>query len=381
MTTRERLLTALKREKPDRLPATTHELIPYFLKDFEGGISETDFFKQFKLDQTCWIHHLTAASKKDRKMEISDELYQPVFESDSWLISAELLRTHPYRCVRYTVTTPKGTLSTVLETNAYTSWVREHLIKDKHDIDIIAEYAPVPICDITQVRQDAKTVGNKGLIRGVIPGFDFYGQPGCWQDAACLYSVSDLILATFDDPEWVHTLLSVMETRKMLYIKSLSGAPFDIIELGGGDASTTVISPKIFNEFVGPYDQSLIAAAHEVGQRIVYHTCGGMMPILENIASMGTDAMETFTPHSMGGDTDLAEAKRRIGDKVCMIGGLDQNRFFTAARPKEVEEEVFRCFHEAGEGGGFIIAPSDHFFAANAELIQAFSRAVHQCTY
>ena len=44
---------------------------------------------------------------------------------------------------------------------------------------------------------------------------------------------------------------------------------------------------------------------------------------------MGPDAMETFTPPDMGGDVDLAEAKRRIGDKVCMIGGFDQFHFFT----------------------------------------------------
>jgi len=115
-----------------------------------------------------------------------------------------------------------------------------------------------------------------------------------------------------------------------VFIRSLKGAKYDLIELGGGDASTTVISPEIFNEFVAPYDASLIELAHQVGQRIVYHTCGGMMPILEDIVAMKPDAMETFTPVGMGADVDLAEAKRRIGDKVCMIGGFDQFHFFTA---------------------------------------------------
>jgi len=42
---------------------------------------------------------------------------------------------------------------------------------------------------------------------------------------------------------------------------------------------------------------------------------------------MNPDAMETFTPPGMGGDVDIAEAKRRIGDRVCMIGGFDQFHF------------------------------------------------------
>ena len=127
----------------------------------------------------------------------------------------------------------------------------------------------------------------------------------------------------------MHTLLQMLHRRKRIFVESLQGARYDLLELGGGDASTTVISPTIFENFVAPYDADLIAAAHAAGQRIVYHTCGGMMPILETIAAMQPDAMETFTPKQMGGDVRLAEAKRRIGDKVCMIGGFDQFHHFT----------------------------------------------------
>jgi uroporphyrinogen-III decarboxylase len=132
---------------------------------------------------------------------------------------------------------------------------------------------------------------------------------------------------------------------------------------------------------VAPYDATLIAAAHETGQRIVYHTCGGMMPILEQIAGMGPDAMETFTPPDMGGDVDLAEAKRRIGDKVCMIGGFDQFHFFSGCTAKETRAEVRRCFQTAGQGGGYILSPSDHFFDADPALVAAFSDEAQRCTY
>jgi uroporphyrinogen-III decarboxylase len=161
----------------------------------------------------------------------------------------------------------------------------------------------------------------------------------------------------------------------------MKGAAYDLNELGGGDASSTVISPRVFDEFVAPYDEPIIAAAHEAGQRIVYHTCGGMMPILERVAEMKPDAMETFTPRAMGGDTDLAEAKRRIGERVCMIGGFDQFHFFTGCTPEATRREVRRCFATAGEGGGYILSPSDHFFEADLRLIEAFADEARQCVY
>ncbi len=161
----------------------------------------------------------------------------------------------------------------------------------------------------------------------------------------------------------------------------LKGARYDLLELGGGAASSTVISPKLFDRFVAPYDAELIELAHQAGQRIVYHTCGGMMPLLERLADMKPDAMETFTPPDMGGDMRLAEAKARIGDRVCFIGGFDQGHYFKDCTPDQTRAEVRRCFEEAGPNGGYILSPSDHFFDAEPDLIAAFADEARRCVY
>ncbi|HDL18288.1 MAG TPA: hypothetical protein ENH29_04485, partial [Bacteroidetes bacterium] len=275
----------------------------------------------------------------------------------------------------------KGELSMVLQSNEYTSWVAEYPVKEKSDIDLIGEFITAPNCDVRSVDEEAENFGNRGLVRGHICCFDVFGQPGTWQDAACIVGIERLILATYDDPRWVHELLKILQNRKKIFIRSLKGAKYDLLELGGGDASSTVISPKIFDQFVASYDSELIDLAREAGQRIVYHTCGGMMPLLERIADMKPDAMETFTPAAMGGDTNLAEAKRRIGDQVCMIGGFDQFHFFKNCSPEKTRKEVRRCFAEAGENGGYILCPSDHFFDAEPELIEAFADEARRCAY
>ena len=231
------------------------------------------------------------------------------------------------------------------------------------------------------MNQKADAYGDSALIRGNINCFDLYGQPGCWQDACVLFGVEEMIMETFDDPAWVHAFLGILRDRKVKFADSLRGARFDVLEHGGGDASSTVISPSIFETFVAPYDREVIAHARSAGQRVTYHTCGGMMPLLEQLVGLGSNALETFTPAAMGGDMDLAEAKRRIGDQVCFIGGFDQNRFFTTATPAETRAEVRRCFAEAGAGGGFILSPSDHFFEASPELLHAFSDEARRCTY
>lgn len=385
MNSRERMLNALSRKETDRLPVTTHHIMPSFLKNYMDGITDQDFFDHFGLDPIKWIIAFTFDPVRG---EYFDPLHSEIgfleahrICTDNWRFSFDEIPEQANPTRRMNIITPEKTLSMVLQSNEHTTWLCDHVIKEKTDIEILAKYMPAPKCDVAAVNSAADEFGERGLIRGHIPPFDGFGQPGCWQDAACMYGIENLITAALQDPEWVHSFLKILMERKKIFIQSLKGAKYDILELGGGDASTTVISPDIFDEFVAPYDSSLIACAHEAGQRIVYHTCGGMMPILENIAGMKPDAMETFTPTAMGGDIILKEAKQRIGEKVCMIGGFDQFHFFTGCTEEETRREVRRCFEAAGEGGGFILSPSDHFFEADLKLLHAFADEALKCVY
>jgi len=397
MTSRERLLTALRRGVPDRLPVTTHHLMPSFLRA-AGFATDREFFDRYDLDAIHWIAPLVpdvaGGVEPDSAADPLVESWS--FVSDQWRVERERtaqwgqtpfrfgpgeMGSDPVSTTRYRCITPRGTLSMALQDDGRTVWVAERLVKNKHDVDLIADFAPVPRCDPAPVHAAVSTLGQRGIVRGAVPGFALYGQPGCWQDAAVLVGIEALILATYDDPEWVLALLGILRDRKLAFLNSTAGVPFDLLELGGGDASSTVISPSIFRRFVAPFDAPLIAAAHAAGQRIVYHTCGGMMPLLERIADMQPDAMETFTPPEMGGDARLAEAKDRVGRRVCLIGGFDQGHHFVGCSPDDTRRAVRACFEQAGAGGGFILAPSDHFFEADDGLLRAFADEARACRY
>jgi uroporphyrinogen-III decarboxylase len=382
MTSRARLLAALERRAPDRLPVTTHHLMSSFLE--AGGFAdEMAFFDRYGLDAIRWTTPLTAEAAAgfgpDPGWQARLESWS--FVSDSWRVTRESVPDPDYATTRYRCVTPAGTLSMVLQDDGRTTWVAERLVKDKRDVDVLARYAPVPLCEAAPVHEAVRAVGSRGIVRGAVPGFAVYGQPGCWQDAAVLFGIEPLILETFADPVWVETLLAVLRDRKLAFLHSTTGVPFDLLELGGGDASSTVISPPIFDRFVAPFDAPLIEAAHAAGQRIVYHTCGGMMPLLERLADMRPDALETLTPPDMGGDMRLAEAKARVGSRVCLIGGFNQVHHLVGCSADDTGRAVRRAFDEAGAGGGFILAPSDHFFEAEDTLLQAFADEARACVY
>ena len=146
MNSRERLLTALAGGVPDRLPVTTHHLMPSFLINYLDGASEEEFFDLFDLDPIRWVWDLKPNEECGDYWLPSDADKRWIC-SDNWRIEAKELTESRNNATRYDIVTPGGTLSTVLEETHHTAWVVERLVKNKTDIELIQNYAPIPICD------------------------------------------------------------------------------------------------------------------------------------------------------------------------------------------------------------------------------------------
>lgn len=361
MTSRERMLTALERGIPDRVPATVHQWQPFHLDTYLGGMSDVEAFRRFGLDASLARFPLQPSTSPDWIVE-QQEIYAPEGE----------------RRWRFTVTTPGGALSHVVGQNPITRWNITHLMKRPEDLELVDRYMPVPKMDRDSLHHDVEELGQDGIVRGFVWG----EQGGCWQHACCLYGTQEMILAAADDRAWVHAFLQSLWRKKERFIaESLDGVPYDLIETGGGAASSTVISPRYFREFCLPYDRRMHDALHALGHRVVYHTCGGMMPILDLIADNGCDASETLTPPAMGGDARPCELKDRIGDDVALIGGIDQQTYLEIGTPRQIRHHVRDMFDAYGRGGGYIMSPSDHFFHVPPANLDAYAAAARECEY
>lgn len=187
-------------------------------------------------------------------------------------------------------------------------------------------------------------------------------------------------MAALDNPGWMHHVMDSLLKKKLAVIDRTGRIELDLVETGGGAGSSTVISPALHREFCLPYDRIQHEALHNAGTKTVYHLCGGMMPLLEIVAENGTDGLETMTPPEMGGDCNLEEAAKRVGDRLFFIGGFNQNAGFEKGNPDVIKEMVYKL-HAACPDGGYICSPSDHFFFGDPENIRAFVEAAKKCIY
>ena len=373
MTAKQRMMRAIHRERPDRLPVSIHQWQQYHLDTYMGGVDALTAFKMTGLDAA--IQYFEAMGQFWIPNAEKYVVQTPQWREDITVVSDEPAN----KVLHHTITTPRGTLTYKTAGNLTTTWITEYLIKRPEDIDLIDQYMPVATLDKKRIAETYDAIGDAGILRGFVWG----DQAGCWQHACCLMDVQDLILQTFDNPDWVHHLMKILLDKKLRFIdESLRGARFDLIETGGGAASDTVISPALHREFCLPYDRQIHRALHDAGHISTYHTCGGMMHILDLIVANETDASETLTPPGTGGNiTDPAKVRQAFAGKVAMIGGMDQFNVITDGTAEQIRAEVRRLFDGYGRDGGYILSMSDHFFDAPVDNLKTYAAAARECTY
>lgn len=366
MTSRERMLTALNNGRPDRLPCQVHGWMQHYLNRYLGGADWWEAYERFGLDYALYVSPRYVY--EDRQQE-------------HWQVDRQELGTDADGNRRWsqTITTPKGVLRSAGAHNEITGWETEHLIKSVSDFELWEAYCPLPVAvDLSELRATRDRLGDRGIIRShpFSPG---QGSP--WQSFCTMIGTEKAILLGMDAPDTLHQILESILQRTLAVTALWAGTPADMVEVGGGAGSSTVISPAFYREFGLPYDQRQNRLFHALGLKVVNHFCGGLMPMLDLVVESGADGLETMTPPAMGGDCDLREASRRVGDSLFFIGGFDQNAGFESGTPERARELVFACFEATRDHAGYILCPSDHFFHGDPACVKAFADAARACVY
>lgn len=167
--------------------------------------------------------------------------------------------------------------------------------------------------------------------------------------AAALRGTDVLARDLFKNPGLAHRLLKVSLDAALALTEALSAAGAVPI-LVDPVASGSVLSPKLFREFAAPYIEPLHARIRALGSPPILHICGRTHLLFEAMADLAPAALSLDK-------ADLGEAKRRIGNRVCLMGNVTPTETLLNGTPDDVDREARACIAAAGDSpGGFILA-------------------------
>ena len=344
MTPRQRLLAVLERRRPD--------CVPIYLR----GVSPFG-------DRMNWMgrHHPSYERLRRLAFEGSDIIHSVGLDSGVFLSAAktEVVESVVFEDAEWTDTetrieTPRGPLRRVLR-KAKSAWfedVIEHYIKSDDDYErfLSLPYAP-PRPEVAAVVQAAdREVGDRGIVA--------VGMPSVISFMHELLGSSLLAMWSVLERDRLRTLANLFQERMLDYVAHLlDGGAGPLFAYAGPElALPPLMSPADFREFVRDADKPIHDLVHSRGRSTWVHSHGKLDSCLEDFAEMGADILEPIEVPP-GGNVSLADAKRRVGKRVILMGNMPYEALLEWPLDR-IEAKVKADCAEAMEGGGFIMMPA-----------------------
>ena len=316
MTSRQRLLCALRRGTPDRVPVA-----PF-------GMGRSD--PESELGQQL--------------IECTDIFLDVYCEGDAVLGRAARVHTETEGDQTITVyETPQGPLQSVRRRTAITSAQVKFACQSAEDADKILAmpYEPVQV-DTHKYHYRSEKLGEKGLV------MVSSGDGVNW--VAEMFSPQDFCLLWADAPQKMIEFVEVATERLCYYYRQLCEAGVKALRIYGGEYVSVQLGPQAYQQLVVEPDRRLVDIIHEYDGITYFHNHGPMTRYYDQLLQIGIDAIDPLEAPPWG-DCDIAEAKQRIGHRICLVGNLDDMEVLSKLPTETVLQMGRELINKAGPDG------------------------------
>lgn len=337
MTHKERVMTALNREKPDRCPmqiSFTPEFADRLRKEIDiagkkihnphGGGNTYELERS--LDEDMLLSSVGWANSYYQ----NNDTY-----TDEWGIEFRLAEYEtPFGKGKYT----EMTGFPLAEDNAVDSYIapdpkRPELYKDAEDL--------------------LRNYGKDYWIVGVTVTTIF-------ETAWALRGLTPMLMDFVVDPDLANKILDIPYNYHLTAAKKLVEMGVDMIWTGDdvGTQTGMMISPELWRKFFKPRMANYFSSLKAInpGLKIAYHSDGNIEPIIPDLIEIGLDILNPVQPACM----DPEKLKNKYGDKLCFWGTIDEQHTLPFGSSEDVRKEVLKRLKTIGRDGGLIIGPTHH---------------------
>lgn len=171
----------------------------------------------------------------------------------------------------------------------------------------------------------------KEMCGGEIPVLGYLQAP--FRHASMLRSPEKILTDIYKSPQCVKGLLELCVSTQIKWGTALIQAGADVLFISDPMSSSDMISPQIWMKFAQPYTTQVVSALKKLGAKIIMHICGDTIDRLESMAATGVDGL------SLDGKVNMNEARKILGDHICLMGNLDPTHLLVFGTPEEVEKE------------------------------------------
>ena len=335
MTHKERFLNALQRKPVDRLPfgdGLWGETAGRYVKEGklkEGEDQVTHFDMSWR--SAGWLNSTADLDFGDKVIEETDETRLVLNGNGATL-----------RWWKNKAGTPEHVDFVVKDREGWERHVKPHFAK--------VDRRRVPFQWYRDVRKQAAEEQRAFLWAGVAPFEQMH--PVCGHE----YMLMGMAL----DPDWVKDMVMTYADSTIALLEIL------FAEEGKPDAmwfyedmgfkEKPFMSPAMYEDIVLPGHKKLFDYSHDLGLKVVVHSCGFVEPLVDGLIRAGMDCLQAM---EVKAGMDLVRLAKRFGDKIAFCGGFDIRMLESNDLPR-IDELLNRVVRPVVDMGCGYILHTDH---------------------
>jgi uroporphyrinogen decarboxylase len=349
MTSRERVLAAARRGRPDRVPRDiSWGMSPGALQTFKANTGREDYLGYFGVD-VRFISPAPGRNAPDYSRYHDDPRVTP----DEWGI---------------------GHAPGSEGSHHFT-----HIVSPLRSATRVEQIADYPLPDLDAPYRYEATAAEiaafhaRGLAAAASAAVTIY-EVG-WQIRGLEETLTDMITGS----EMVECLFDRLMHLRIGMIGNLLRAGCDLLLLGDDISGQTgmIMSPALWRRYLRPRMARIIEEARRVspGIPVFYHSDGDCRAVLDELIEIGVTILNPVQPECM----DPAEVHRRWGDRLAFWGTISVQKTLPFGTPEDVRREVKLRMDTVGREGGLLLGPS-HMIEPEVpwENLQALYQAIDE---
>lgn len=232
----------------------------------------------------------------------------------------------------------------------------EPLVTGREDLEVLRHMLlPPQEDDVARFKQEAEKAHafvdeqNVLLVGGWGVGMDM---------ANWLCGMQNLMLLALEQPDFVTDLLELIHQWNRKRMEVVLSAPVDLYIRRAWYEGCDFVTPQFYRRAILPRLKAEVELAHEHGTKFGYICSSGLEPMTDFYLEAGIDALIGIDP-IQGTHTDLPLLKERLGEEICLWGGVSGAITVEQGTEQEVRSAVQKALSVLGPEG-FILSPVDN---------------------
>lgn len=215
---------------------------------------------------------------------------------------------------------------------------------------------------VSGIREVSGLITDRPVMAGIIGPYSLAGR---------LLDMTEIMILCFEEPELVETVLEKATEFLIKYARAFKDAGANGIAIA--EPAAGLLSPGLIETFSTPYVQRICEAVEDDSFMVLYHNCGNVVPLLENIKKIGAGG------YSFGNAVDLEETLKVIPEDRIVIGNIDPAGIIRNGTPEQIRKETFALMERCCRYPNFVISSGcDIPPMTPIENIEAFFQAVEE---